>query len=260
MKKFTKVALAIAAVVGGIGICCLVGAVAKGLTWRQLANMAADGRFSFDPENFADFGIGDGRNETKDVQAKGSVTQVEEAFGSLDVDLGAGKVEISYADVEKVEVEQEKTPGFRCYVEESTLHVEGGKKFGVNYNNAKIVIRIPRNYSFAEFELKVSAGEAIVEGIVANEASIDVDAGKATIKKLDAKEVDASADAGELYIEVVGKKESYSYNLECDVGTIRIGEESYTGLGAERKIKNPGATRAVEADCDVGKIQIDFTE
>lgn len=251
MKKFTKIAFIIAAVVGGIGICCLVGAVAKGLTWRQLANMVTDGSFSFGPEELADFGIGDG-------QTKGSVTQVEEAFGSLDVELGAGKVEISYADVEKVEVEQEKTPGFRCYVEESTLHVEGGTKFGVNNNRAKIVIRIPQNYTFADFELDVDAGEAIVEGIATNEASINVDAGKATIKKLDAKAIDVSADAGELSIEVVGKQEDYSYNLECDVGTIRIGEESYTGLGTEKKIKNPSAERFLEADCDVGKVQIDF--
>ena len=260
MKKFTKVALIIAAVVGGIGICCLVGAVSKGLTWRMVADMAADGRFSFGPEDFADFGIVDGPNEAKNAEAKGSLTKVEEAFKSLDVELGAGKVEIYYTDIDKVEVEQEETPGFRCYVEESTLHVEGGTKFGVNNNNAKIIVRIPNNYSFAEFELKVSAGAAIVEGIVANEASIDVDAGKATVKKLDAKEIDASADAGELYIEVVGKKENYSYNLECDVGTIRIGEESYTGLGAEKKIKNPNAERFLEADCDVGNVQIDFTE
>lgn len=260
MKKFTKVALIIAAVVGGIGICCLVGAVAKGLTWRMVADMATDGRFSFGPEDFAEFGIGDRQNETKDAQAKGSVTRVEEAFGSLDVELGAGKVEIYYADIDKVEVEQEETHGFRCYVEESTLHVEGGKKFGVNNNNAKIIIRIPHNYSFDEFELKVSAGVAVVEGIVANEASIDVDAGQATIKKLDAKKVDASSDAGELYIEVVGKKENYSYNLECDVGTIRIGEESYTGFGDEKKIKNPNAERFLEADCDVGNVQIHFTE
>lgn len=257
MKRFTKVALVIAAIVGGIGICCLIGAVAKGLTWKMVADMATDGRFSFGPEDFA---IGDGQNETKDVQANESVTQVQETFGSLDVELGAGKVEISYADIEKVEVEQEETPGFRCYVEESTLHVEGGKKFGANNNRAKIVIRIPQNYSFAEFDLEVDAGEATVDGIIANEASINVDAGKATVKKLDAKKIEASADAGELYIEVVGKKENYSYNLECDVGTIRIGEESYTGLGTEKKIKNPNAERFLEADCDVGNIIINFTE
>lgn len=222
--------------------------------------MATDGRFSFGPEDLADLGIGDGQNETKDVQAKGSVTQVDEIFANLDVELGAGKVEIGYADVEKVEVEQEKTKGFRCYVEDSTLHVEGGKKFGVNNNNAKIVIRIPRTYTFAEFELEVDAGKATVDGIVANEASIDVDAGKAEIKKLDAKKVNTSVDAGELSLEVVGKKENYSYNLECDVGTIRIGEESYTGLGTEKKINNPNAERFLEADCDVGNVHVNFTE
>ena len=260
MKRFTKVALVIAAVVGGIGICCLIGAVAKGLTWRMVADMVTDGRFSFGSEDLVDLGIGDGRNETKDAQAKGSVTQVEEAFRSLDVELGAGIVQINYSDVEKVEVEQEQVTDFRCYVEESTLHVEGGKKLGVSNNNAKIVIRIPRNYTFVEFELEVGAGEATVEGIVATEASIDVGAGKASIKKLDAKEVDASADAGELYLEVVGKQENYSYNLECGIGQIQVGGESYTGLGTEKKIQNPNAERFLEADCDIGNVQIQFTE
>lgn len=260
MKRFTKVALIIAAVVGSIGICCLVGAVAKGLTWRMVADMVTDGRFSFGPEDFAEFGIGDGQNETKDAQAKGNLTQIEEVFGNLDVELGIGKLEIYYDDVEKVEVEQEETHGFRCYVKESTLHVEGGNMFGVNNDRSKIVIRIPRNYSFAEFELEVDAGEATVDGIVANEAGIDVGAGKATIKKLDAKDVNVFVGTGELFIEAVGKKENYSYNLECDIGTIQIGNESHTGLGTEMKIKHPDAERFMEADCDVGDIQIVFTE
>ena len=72
--------------------------------------------------------------------------------------------------------------------------------------------------------------------------------------------MDITLDAGELYLELVGKQEDYSYNLECDVGTIRIGEESYTGLGTEKKIKNPNAERFLEADCDVGNVQIHFTE
>lgn len=260
MKKFTKVALVIAAIVGGIGICCLIGAVAKGLTWQQLENMVTDGRFSFDSKDLAELGIGDGRNETKDAQAKGSVTLIEENFESLDLELGAGQVEIYYSDVDKVEVEQEEVTGFRCYVEESTLHVEGGKRLGVNDSRAKIVIRVPKNFSFGEFELEVDAGEAVVEGIVANEASVDVDAGKATIKKLDAKKVNTSVDTGELYIEVVGKQEDYSYNLECDVGIIRIGDTVYTGLGGEKTIGNTNATRSLEADCDVGKVHVVFVQ
>lgn len=259
MKKFTKIALVIAAVVGGIGICCLVGAVAKGLTWREFANMVTDGRFNFGSERLAALGIGDAPNYD-DAQAQGNVVQVEQKFSSLDVEIGTGALEIYYDDVEKVEVEQEDISGFRCYVEESTLHVEAGKKIGVNDEHAKIVIRLPRNFSFVEFELEVVAGKAMVDGVVANEASIDVDAGKADIKKLDAKEIDASVGAGELYLELLGKKENYSYNLECGIGTVRIGEESFTGLGNEREIKNQNAERFLEADCRVGTVRVDFTE
>lgn len=61
MKKFTKVALVVAAVSGAIGISCLVGAVAKGLTWGEFANMVTDGLFSFGPKELEELGLGNNR-------------------------------------------------------------------------------------------------------------------------------------------------------------------------------------------------------
>ena len=260
MKKFTKVALVIAALVGGIGICSLVGAVAKGLTWKEFANMVTDGRFSFDSEELAELGIGNSHNGMKDTQTQGGVTEIDEAFSSLDVEVGTVKLEIYYADVDKVRVEYGEMSGLKCYVKEATLHIEANKKHGANSEQEKIVIYIPRNDTFAEFELDLDAGEAIVEGIIANEVNIDVGAGKATVTNLDAKEVDASADVGELYLEVVGKQEDYSYTLECGMGTIQIGNMAYAGLGGEKTIRNTGATRSLEADCGLGKVQITFVQ
>lgn len=252
MKKLTKITLIIAAIVGVIGICCLIGAVSMGLTWGTFTNMVKDGKLSF--------GTGMTWNSGTDGKADGSITEVDEMFGSLDVELGAGKLEIYYDDVEKVQVEQEETPGFKCYVDDDTLHVEGGQRLGVNNNRAKIVIRIPQNYSFAEFELEVGAGEATVDGLAAQEASINVGAGKASVTNLDAKDISAETGAGELYLEVVGKQEDYSYNLECGIGELKVGEDSYGGLGSEQKIKNQDAERVLDAECGIGKIQIDFTE
>lgn len=71
MRKFTKVALIVAAIVGTIGVGCLVGAVAKGLTWSMIADMATDGRFSFGPEDFTDFGIGDIQSELTELKNGG---------------------------------------------------------------------------------------------------------------------------------------------------------------------------------------------
>lgn len=252
MRKFTKIALIVATIMGIVGIGCLIGAVSMGLTWGTFRDMLNDGKLSF--------GTGVTWNSGEDGKADGSITEVDEVFHSLDVELKAGKLEIYYDDVDKVQVEQEETPAFKCYVEDSTLHVEGGQTFGVNSTQARIVIRIPRNFSFAEFELEVGAGEAAVDGVIANEASINVGAGKATITKLDAKEVDASVGAGELYLEVVGKKEDYSYNLECGIGELKVGDEAYDGLAGERTIKNKDAKHFLDVECGIGKMQIDFTE
>lgn len=252
MKKLTKIALIVAIIMGIVGIGCLIGAVSMGLTWGTFTDMVDDGKLSF--------GTGATWNFGEDGKADGSITEVDEVFRSLDVELKSGKLEIYYDDVDKVQVEQEETPDFKCYVEDSTLHVEGGQKFGVNSDQASIVIRIPHNFSFAEFELEVGAGEATVDGVIANEASIDVGAGKASITKLNAKEVDASAGVGELYLEVVGKKEDYSYNLECGIGELKVGDETYSGLGGERTIQNKDAEHFLDAECGIGKMQIDFTE
>lgn len=252
MKKLTKVALIIAAIVGVIGICCLVGAASLGLTWGTFTDMVEDGKFNFGPEDTLNIG--------KDGKADGSLIEVKEDFNSIDVDFEAGDLKIYYDNVETVQIQQENVKGFKCYVDEGTLHVEESRGIKIVDTNRSITIRVPKDYSFTEFELEVGAGEATVDGVIANEASLSVGAGKITITNLDAKEVDVSADTGELYLEVVGKQEDYSYNLECDIGELQIGQESYTGLGTEKKINNPNATRFVEADCDIGKVQIDFTE
>lgn len=252
MKKLTKIALIIATIMSVIGICCLIGAVSMGLTWGTFTDMVDDGKLSF--------GTGGTWNSGTDGKADGSITEVEEVFDSLDVELGAGNLEIYYDDVDKVQVEQEETPNFKCYVDDDTLHVEGGQRLGVNNNRSKIVIRIPYNYTFAEFELEVGAGEATVEGLVADEASINVGAGKASVTNLDARDISAETGAGDLYLEVVGKKTDYSYNLECGIGELKVGEDSYSGLGSEQKIKNPDAKRFLDAECGIGKVQIDFTE
>ena len=42
MKKFTKIALVIAAIIGGIGIACLAGVIASGFTWARCVDMLED--------------------------------------------------------------------------------------------------------------------------------------------------------------------------------------------------------------------------
>lgn len=125
MKRFTKIALIIATVLFFIGLFCVIGSIAMGLTWGTLSNMVHDGKFSFD--------IGD--SGTIGIETSNSYTEIEEKYNSLDVEFGYGTLEISYGDVKEVQIEQDNVKNYKCYVDEGTLHIEGNLKSNIGIHN-----------------------------------------------------------------------------------------------------------------------------
>ena len=257
MKKFTKVAVVLAIIFAIVGITCVVSAFAMGFTWDNLKGMVTTGKFDFAVE------LDDFDEYDKDIvkgqdEKSGDVITPNESFQNLDIEFGAGALEIVYADVESVEVQNNSVQGFKCYVEENTLHIKGGLKVGVNSGAGSIVVNIPRNMTFDEFDLELDAGNANINGLVANSVDIGVGAGDVELKGLDTKAVDAEVGAGDLYIELVGGESDYNYETECGIGDIKIGATSVSGMGGSKKTNNPGASRFLDLECGIGNIQIEF--
>ncbi len=257
MKKITKVAVVLAVIFAIIGITCVIASFAMGFTWDRLTGMVTEGKF-----NFA-FELDDFREDGKGIvkvpsEKKGDVMIPNESFRNLDIEFGAGTLEIVYADVEKVEVQRKNTTNFACYVEEGTLHIKGGTKVGVNSNVGSIVVSVPRNMIFDEVDLELDAGEATLSGLVANSVDIEIGAGEVNLKGLDTKALDTAVGAGKLYIELVGGESDYNYEAECGMGDIKIGITSVSGMGGSKEINNPGANRFMDLECGMGEIQIEF--
>lgn len=248
MKKFTKVALIFAVIFAIIGAICIVVSFALGLTWDKVSGMVREGKF-----NFAISSDGFYVEESE-----GTVTTVDEDFRNLDIEFSAGTLEVVYADVEEVEVQQENVHGFKRYVKEHTLHIEGGTKIGLNNAGGTIIVRIPKDMTFDEVDLEFGAGEAKLTGLVADSVDIEVGAGEAKLIGLDVKELNAETGAGELYAELVGSETDYNYDAECGIGEIKIGTTSISGLGGSKETRNPGANRFMDLECGVGQIQIEF--
>lgn len=248
MKKFTKVALVFAGLFAIIGLICVVASFALGLTWDKVSGMVREGKFNFAISN-------DGIYVE---ESEGIVTTVSEEFRNLDIEFSAGTLEVVYADVEEVEVQQENVSGFKRYVKEHTLHIEGGTKIGVNTAGGTIIVRIPKDMIFDEVDLEFGAGEAKLTGLAANSVDIEVGAGEARLVGLDVKELNAETGAGELYVELVGSETDYNYDAECDIGEIKIGTTSISGLGGSKEVRNPGVNRHMDLECGVGQIQIEF--
>lgn len=257
MKKITKVALVFAIIFAIVGTICIIASFAMGLTWDRLTGMVTEGKFNFAFEH------GDVHEDEKGVvkipdEKKGDVMIPDESFRNLDIEFAAGTLEIVYADVEKVEVRRKNVTNFSCYVEEGTLHIEGGIKIGVNSNNGSIVVSIPRNTTFDEVDLELDAGKASITGLVANSVDIEVGAGEVNLKGLDTKTLDTGVGAGKLYIELIGEESDYNYDAECGMGEIKIGTASISGMGGSKETNHPGASRFMDLECGMGEIQIEF--
>ena len=247
MKKFTKIALILAVVLFSVGLVSVISSFAMGLTWDSLGDMVNKGKLSFDLD---------------DIIEDNGFTAVQEDFHSLDIEFGYGTLEIKYGDVEKLQIEQKNVDKYRCYVEEGSLHIEGNlkTKVGIANHDGEITIVIPKNIVFQEVDLEVGAGKADVANLKANQVDIELGAGEMKVTGLDTKKFDAKTGAGKLYAELVGKQNDYSYELECGIGQLKIGDSSYSGLGTEQNITNPGAERFADIECGVGEIKIQFKE
>lgn len=244
MKKFTKVALIIAVVFVTLGVACLIGSVALGSTWGTWVNMVKEGKFSFGIGNINYYGT--------------SSVEIKEDINNLDIEIDAGTLEIYYDDVDRIQVKQENIARFKYYVKNDTLHIECGRKWGISSSNGRIVVEIPQDKSFRKAELEVGAGVADVDGLIADSVKVEVGAGRADIKNLTVKNLNADTGTGQINVELYGKEEDYSYKLECGIGQIRIGNSSYSGLGNEQKLTNPGAIGVLKIECGVGQVNVEF--
>lgn len=249
MKRFTKITLIIASIMSVIGLVCIAASFTMGLTLETFLNMVEDGKFSFKYVEEDIIRI----NENK------RVTMIDEECQSLDVEFGAGILEIYYDDVEQIRVEQKNVPDFKAYVEKNTLHIEGETKKSRG-SKSSIVIVLPQDMEFEKVDFEIGASKANIKDVVARDFVIEVGAGEATISNLDVKHLNAETGVGKLTMQLIGKESDYNYNIECGIGSIKIGENSYGGLGTEQRILNPGAKCSMDVECGIGEIQIRFTE
>lgn len=247
MKTFTKITLIIATIILVIGVACLVASFTMGLTMETFLNMVEDGKFSFGEEDI----IRTNRNK--------NVTMIDEECQSLDVEFEAGILEIYYDDVEQIRIEQKNVPDLEAYVEKNTLYIEGETKT-IRGSKSSMVIVLPQDMEFEKVDLEIGASKANIKDVVAKECVIVVGAGEANILNLETQYLNAETGVGKLTIQLIGKESDYNYNIECGIGSIQIGENSYGGLGTKQRVLNPGAKCSMDVECGIGEIQVRFTE
>lgn len=253
MKKFTKIVLIITGILAVIAAVCIIIAACMGAKWVTVQDMIFDGKFSFKFVDGFEIGIFD--------TDRGTITSdpvtITEEIENLDVEFGAGKIEICYGDVEGILIEPQGVAGFSTKVKDKTLHIEGG--LGISgKGNGNLIITLPQGMVLEKADFEIGASAATMTGLRADELKIEVGAGEATLTQLDVLNLKAEVGVGELNVGLVGAQTDYSYKLECGIGEVKFGGNSYGGFGTSHNVQQPDADRMIDVECGIGEVEIVF--
>lgn len=280
MKIFTKIILTISSALFGIGVICILIAGSMGLTLKGFKQMVDEGKFSYALNDLLTIHI-DLNNASNNSYSGQETVEIKDTVTHLEVEYGAGTFTILHGDVEQILIEQKNVKDFEAYVEDKILRIEGnnGSVNSVDTSNATLTITLPRNttFEFADLEIgasqaritdltvdvidiEIGAGQADLTGLVTDKLDITVGAGEANITNLDAQNFNAKVGIGELSASLVGKETDYNCSFDCGIGSVKIGSNSYDGLGTSQTINPQDAKRFIVVDCGIGEVDIDFTE
>lgn len=299
MKHLTKIVWIIAGIFAGIGVVCVVIAFAMGLTMNGFKQMIQDGTFSFGSGHncisssweIANEEAMENEENPEDSSGKENVTgdkkvqkfTISESCTNLDVAYGAGVFRLSYADVSEIQITGRNTPDLEVVVEGDTLLIEATVSQNVlgmsDINKRELEIIIPEGMSFDEVELDIGAAQADMDGFLAesieivigagqanianvqaNMLEIEVGVGQADLTDVDVRELEIEVGMGQLKALVNGAKSDYGYDVECGMGNVSIGNESYGGVAAEHHEENHHADRQIDVYCGMGEVHVNFAK
>ena len=287
MRKFSKVVLVIAAAVGVVGIGLTIGGVSMGATITGL-NLSKDGLGSAvrQTAKYVSFGDEDDWNqdwdeidESDSKEAAGTNGEIYlfDGVSKLDLSIRTGelylkeyngneiKVEVSGKDREKVRVGQEgETLVLESIgrVQDREITVSYPKK--MEFEDASVdvaagTVNLDDDFYAKKLEVSVAAGEFSNDGAVtAEKADISVGTGNVDLDNLNVQNLEADCGIGNIDLDINGKESDYDYEISCSAGEIDIGDSSYSGIGHEKKISNPGSSGKMTFDCGVGNITVDY--
>lgn len=232
-----------------------------------------------------------GDNDNSEI-GEAKLYQVTDRIETLDIDIGAARLEIKSGSNFEVEY---INGNIKIYEKDRTLSIsEKGRIFGFGNNDYRVILTIPTGYEFEEVDIDSGAGTVTIDELVADKLFLDLGAGEINIANLVSKaktEIDGGAgkltisggeladldfDMGvgkvELKSKISGKSEidcgvgavdltligdSKDYRISYDkgVGSIEIDGEKMNGDGVYGAGEN-----SISVDGGVGSINIDFCD
>lgn len=207
----------------------------------------------------------------------GIVYQLKYQPTKLDIELKYDELILEEGDSFCVRVYDDSGKNVTVKESSDTLKVRSTKKLS---KTRKVHISYPEDVKLQELEIEMGAGTVYLNRdieteklsvemgagefdsknpVTAEEADLEIGTGSMTFADLSARKTDGECGLGEMDLTLTGTQEDYNYDLECGVGNLDVGSDSYSGLGREKTISNKGADRKLNLECGMGNVSVDFS-
>ena len=237
---------------------------------------------SDDYDDSSDYDDSDDYDDSEDYaraedEEDGTVYQLKYQPTKLDIELKYDELILEEGDSFCVRVYDDSGKNVTVKESSDTLKVRSTKKLS---KTRKVHISYPEDVKLQELEIEMGAGTVYLNRdieteklsvemgagefesknpVTAMEADLEIGTGSMTFADLSARKTDGECGLGELDLTLTGTQEDYNYDLECGVGNLDVGSDSYSGLGREKTISNKGADRKLDLECGMGNISVDFS-
>lgn len=229
-------------------------------------------------------------------EEEGLLTIDGSAIRDLSIDLQHGYLCIEESEDSRIQIMATgQTDHILADCESGQITIKDNRKGKNSRKDANVYVRIPNQFQFRNVTIRIKAGEIDTDcGFGADQLTVSADAGLISLDTITADAFTGTVGAGEIDIEdgilhtvrldcglgtmdiaadisgnaqidcgmgeidmeLAKGADSVNYKLNCGVGSIEIGDNSYTGLSKEKRIENGGTAEFV-LSCGMGVISID---
>lgn len=150
-------------------------------------------------------------------------------FDSLDVELGAGALELIPIEAKMV-----------------SLEVGAGEI-------------IFSNLVTEDADMSVGMGSIVLKQFEAGKLNAEVGMGSLEASGDIRSNANLECAMGSIDLKLAGKETDFNYNFAGAMGSVTVGKSEYSGIAQERSVDNDAA-KDLELECSMGSITVKFTE
>ncbi len=169
---------------------------------------------------------------------------------NAEIEIGAGNMESISLKAREINVE---VGAGHCMIDGITLTDSADLMVGAGRINIE-------SLSVRKLNMEVGAGELnIGKADISGETDLELGMGNVELGGLFSGNMNIECGMGNVTLHLDDAEEDHNYEIDCSMGSVNLGNTSYTSLSNEKTIFN-GSSSTYEIECSMGNVSIDFAE